>query len=500
MVCPNCGKELNIGANFCPMCGTNVSAINKTDSVEVQKNKKKKWYLFIIAGIVIILLILALWSLTKARNTSANISVSTTEPSNTNTKALQTEVDDHEDIINDPVPSEIDTQTEKTVTVESEETNALEAAEKTSEAESGSWLGTDKTHEYDTETVLYHDDVAYSNFNDMVAVGINTESSVTSSIETEIGFILSVIDNDSVKVTFYNYGSEYVVPVKVTAEKIDTDFVDESGAKEYVIDGYGDYPNGVGIITMELSNGKSVQAVVFRNAGVTCVANIGSKSDTMRYHEYRILSQETRERFHVTPENSTFTSPIYYPIVPLNDKEKLDVEPWIKLSNELVESDWTQARKVATYYRWLIENVAYDYWLVNDTDVKLRAKYHHDYTGTWHISKTRVGICHDYSQVLAIMCRTQGIPAVVLSDYGQLPHAWNDIYLSDYNRWISIDCTPDAKYGCYSEDYAQWRADSSSHPAYRHFDDANSRTNIDGVSIGNMADIEKQGVDIPYHE
>lgn len=500
MTCPNCGKELNIGANFCPMCGTNVSAINKTDSVEVQKNKKKKWYLFIIAGIVIILLILALWSLTKARNTSANISVSTTEPSNTNTKALQTEVDDHEDIINDPVPSEIDTQTEKTVTVESEETNALEDAEKTSEAESGSWLGSDKTHEeVGVDTVLKNGDVAYSNFNDMVAVGINTESSVTSNIETEIGFILSVIDNDRVKVTFYNYGSEYVVPVKVTAEKIDTDFVDESGAKEYVIDGYGDYPNGVGVITMELSNGKSVQAAVFRNAGVTCVANIGRTANTLSYHEYRLVSRKVREHWHVTPENSTFTSPIYYPIVPLNDKEKVDVEPWIKLSNELVESDWTDARKVATYYRWLIENVAYDYWLLSNTDVKLRAKHYHDYTGTWNVSKTRVGICHDYAQALAIMCRAQGIPATVFSDHGSAPHAWNDIYLSDYNRWISVDCTPDAKYGCYSEDYKQWGKASCS-PAYHHFDGTNCRTKIDTVSIGNIADMRTQGVDMPYYE
>lgn len=256
------------------------------------KRIRKKWYLFIIAGIVIILLILALWSLTKARNTSANISVSTTEPSNTNTKALQTEVDDHEDIINDPVPSEIDTQTEKTVTVESEETNALEDAEKTSEAK-GNWFVADKKHEFDTENVLYHDDVAYSNFNDMVSVGFNTESSVTSTIETEIGFILSVIDNDTVKVAFYNYGTEYVVPVKVTAERIREDFVDESGDNEYVIDGYDDCPDGVGRITMEFSNGKELQAVVFRDSGITCVANISRTSDAVRYHEYRLVSKKS---------------------------------------------------------------------------------------------------------------------------------------------------------------------------------------------------------------
>lgn len=453
-------------------------------------------------------------------------------------KSLPTETDGHVEPISDPIPSEIDTPAEETVTVESEETNASNAAEEaakpetpktgtansniaenkkansntnkpsntasdtTSNTESGSWLGTDKTHELGADTVLKNGDVAYSNFNDMVAVGINTESSVTSTIETEIGFILSVIDNDSVKVTFYNYGSEHVVPVKVTAERIDTDFVDESGAKEYVIDGYGDCPNGVGVIIMELSNGKSVQAVVFRNAGDTCVANIGYTSDTLRYHEYRLVSRKARERFHVTPENSTFTSPIYYPIVPLNDKEKLDVEPWIKLSNELVESDWTDARKVATYYRWLIENVAYDYWLVNnaDADMHLRAKHYHDYTGTWCVSKTRVGICHDYAQILAIMCRAQGIPAVVLSDNGQSSHAWNDIYLYEYNRWISVDCTPDARYGCYSEDYEQWRTASSCYPAYRHFDNENGRTNIDDVSIGNIADMKRQGVDMPYYE
>lgn len=426
-------------------------------------------------------------------------------------KSLPTEADGHVEPISDPISSEIDTQTE--------ETNASNAAEEPvttesttlenvddpvdhqpGETESGSWLATEKTHEFDTETVLKNGDVAYSNFNDMVAVGINTESNVTSTIETEIGFILSVVDNDTVKVTFYNYGSEYVVPVKVTAERIRTDFVDKSGANEYIIDGYNDCPDGVGCITMELSNGKEPQAVVFRNAGVTCVANISRTSDAVRYHEYRLLSKETRERFHVTPENSTFTSPIYYPIVPLNDKEKLDVEPWMKLSNELVEPDWTDARKVATYYRWLIENVAYDHWLVNDTDVKLRAKYHHDYTGTWCVSKTRVGICHDYAQILAIMCRAQGIPAIVLSDSSWSPHAWNDIYLSDYNRWILVDCTPDVMYGCYSEDYEQWRTASSCDPAYRHFDNDNGRTNIDDVSIGNMKDMIRQGVDMPYYE
>ena len=369
----------------------------------------------------------------------------------------------------------------------------LGTTEKLQAADAGSWHDSTKSHEITVNTILKDEDKAIFNFNDMVAVGVCAESGIVSTAETESGFILSVIDDDSVKVSFYNNGTEDVKPVKLTAELSSKDYVDETGKTELLIRGYSDCPNGFGVIEMELSNGCIVKAGVLREDGQLYAANlVKNKRVAQNMVDFRARMDTILAERNIRPDNSTYTDPIYYPIVPVASKERTDTEFWVNKSNELVGADWTDAHKVKAFYDYIIDNMAYDYWVISQ-GAHSRSGYYKEYTGTYFTSATNVGVCEDFANILAIMCRAQGIPATKVFT-GK--HAWSYIYIEDYGRWISVDATKDMRYSCYSEDPSV-RKTTAAKSRYVSFDNISGNNahhkNLDAC-IGNDADM------IRYHK
>ena len=357
--------------------------------------------------------------------------------------------------------------------------------------QTGSWHDSTKSHDITINSILKYDGNAIFNFNDTVAVGVCGQNGIISTTETESGFILSVIDEDSVRVTFYNNGTEYIVPTKLTAEMSAEDYIDETGATEYIIDGYGDCSNGFGLIQMTLSNGRVVRAGVLREDGQLYAANFTTKSEVAENNvNFRLKMEPILAENNITPDNQTYTDPIYYPIVPVDANERTDVDFWVNQANELVQDDWTDAHKVEVFYEYIIDNFAYDYWVISNTGTNSRAFYHQDYTGTYFTSNTHVGICEDFANILAIMCRAQNIPATKIYSGS---HAWTYIYIADYGRWMTVDVTKDLAYGCYSEDVAEWT--SLSNQRYANLDNVSGSklsSNCD-AGIGNQDDMERYG-------
>ena len=122
--------------------------------------------------------------------------------------------------VTEQIMTDNDTTETPASTAEPDQIETTTSAEETHEVPTatGSWHNATKSHDITVNTILKYDDKAICNFNDTVAVGVCAESDVVSTAETESGFILSVIDDDSVKVSFYNYGTDYIKPIKLTAE------------------------------------------------------------------------------------------------------------------------------------------------------------------------------------------------------------------------------------------------------------------------------------------
>lgn len=109
---------------------------------------------------------------------------------------------------------------------------------------------------------------------------------------------------------------------------------------------------------------------------------------------------------------------------------------------ELTAGLTTDQQKLQAIYAYITKNVSYDYEKIKT----LTSSYVPDVDGVLAAGK---GICYDYSALFGAMLRGQGIPAKLIKGYstnvGEY-HAWNKVWLSAEQRWITIDTTFDAVY------------------------------------------------------
>ena len=76
-----------------------------------------------------------------------------------------------------------------------------------------------------------------------------------------------------------------------------------------------------------------------------------------------------------------------------------------------------------------------------------RARYFNDWSGKYDTYQIRCGVCWDMANLMAIFCRTWGIPTVVISNGN---HSWCAVYLN--GRWTEFDCTMTQKYDVNTKD------------------------------------------------
>ena len=95
----------------------------------------------------------------------------------------------------------------------------------------------------------------------------------------------------------------------------------------------------------------------------------------------------------------------------------------------LTKKDTTQLMKYKTIFNWITSNIKYEY---NDND-------------PYAVFKNRKAICQGYSNLLTVMCYSQGIPTMVVNgflidpNYGEMGHAW--AYTCPDSTWTVSDPT-----------------------------------------------------------
>lgn len=125
------------------------------------------------------------------------------------------------------------------------------------------------------------------------------------------------------------------------------------------------------------------------------------------------------------------------------DAESNAVQASIDLTGDLTDEE-----KIAkACYRFVVRNVGYDV----EKAKSVKSGYLPNADETLETGK---GICFDYSVLLAVMLRSQGIPTRVVIGMvspENLYHAWNSVYLN--GEWVWMDATLDGT-GHRESDYA----------------------------------------------
>jgi len=106
-----------------------------------------------------------------------------------------------------------------------------------------------------------------------------------------------------------------------------------------------------------------------------------------------------------------------------------------ELADEICAGSDTDAEKVQAIYNWMIANFEYDgnyQTLLQYFDVR-------------RTLSTRKGVCYDFANMFAALCRSQNIPCYVVDgtpyDHSTEDHTWNRVYYDD--SWWNVDVTND---------------------------------------------------------
>ena len=128
---------------------------------------------------------------------------------------------------------------------------------------------------------------------------------------------------------------------------------------------------------------------------------------------------------------------VYKPEAPYlsNGRDTLWDTQTEELADEICADCETDEEKVQAIYQWIIYNFEYDY-------------DYHAFTQYFNIQKTLrtyKGVCYDFSNLFAALCRSQNIPCYVVDgtpyDCSTASHTWNRVYYN--NSWWDVDVTND---------------------------------------------------------
>ncbi|MBX7331192.1 transglutaminase-like domain-containing protein [Clostridium chauvoei] len=137
--------------------------------------------------------------------------------------------------------------------------------------------------------------------------------------------------------------------------------------------------------------------------------------------------------------NSNFI--IYYNGVTLEEV----IKSTEKIDNKALELtyDAKSDREIAkNIYSWIGSNIEYDVYKAEKA-LNNEGKYK---SGAIEAFESRTGICFDYACLYVAMARKVGLKVRLITGQGFDgksfgPHAWNEVYLSDEDKWIKVDST-----------------------------------------------------------
>ncbi len=109
-----------------------------------------------------------------------------------------------------------------------------------------------------------------------------------------------------------------------------------------------------------------------------------------------------------------------------------------KLFDKLAKDCTTDEEIVIAGYKWITENIEYDY--AYDPV--------YQYFDSTNTLQTKKGVCYDFAHLFAAYCRSQNIPCYVVDGNRKTnsaaKHSWNRVYFN--GSWWDVDLTNDANH------------------------------------------------------
>lgn len=144
---------------------------------------------------------------------------------------------------------------------------------------------------------------------------------------------------------------------------------------------------------------------------------------------------------------------ITYPFYSNTEKYPNETSKWRELAHEICpDEDAGDFTKAHLLHEWISHNMVYDLRQIEDANGNQLSKFlpyrwAENGGGEWTPWKARIGVCFDFSNIYAIMCRELGVPCRIVADKS-IFHCYNAVYLR--GRWELVDLTASTG-SCYIE-------------------------------------------------
>ncbi len=139
---------------------------------------------------------------------------------------------------------------------------------------------------------------------------------------------------------------------------------------------------------------------------------------------------------------------VTYPFYSGTKQYPNDTPKWQALAHEICpDEDINDFHKAYLLHEWMSHNLVYDRRMIcnadgSERDKTLLYRWAENGGGEWTTWNTHIGVCYDFANIYAIMCRELDIPCRVLHDK-RLNHTMNTVYLN--GRWEIVDITHSVK-------------------------------------------------------
>lgn len=283
------------------------------------------------------------------------------------------------------------------------------------------------------------------NFNTSLSMGFGADGSVLPT-EADYG-IRGWLDGKMITCILYDHTRKKAlrnIYLQALDESAYNEAADIQTVAAFAIDG-STFANGLYRVGADFSDGRQLALYFYVNGSEIwlCEQKSMAISTESNYAARRKDLNTVLQNGNVTPENSLSLEKLYYPFKATADGIRCDTQLWIDLSNTIIDDSWSDEYKLYVIQAWVRENIAYDTYISNELSHS-RAQFYRDLSGAQSVYDLRAGVCFDYVNIIAILCRAHGIPTVTIGSES-MNHVWNVVYVN--NRWMEYDA-------CLSDQYS----------------------------------------------
>ena len=217
-------------------------------------------------------------------------------------------------------------------------------------------------------------------------------------------------------------------------------------------------------VTVEIDSAKEGKVQLIGETEKEKIKIMVAKGNQQTWHDVELVNGKFQKEIWLTEGKGTYTVSVmvneyekkysYGPKVTIENDEAINKyqvptkhvesndKAIVSLAQEIIKDKVTDDEKARAIYQWVAQNIHYDY---EKYAKHQKSDYNNDY-GAITTLQTQKGVCYDYATLTAALGRAAGLQVKVIKGQGisqgfQGLHAWNEIYISEDDKWVKLDTT-----------------------------------------------------------